>query len=64
MQINRVRLPATLPSVSLYRFFFPVWSLFLTLFFLFAFFFFIRTADPAVHALESTIGDKIVETLS
>ena len=23
MQINRVRLPATLPSVSLYRFFFP-----------------------------------------
>ena len=37
LQINRVRLPATLFSVSLYRFFFPVWSLFLTLFFLLAF---------------------------
>ena len=28
VQINRVRLPATLLSVSLYRFFFPVWSIF------------------------------------
>ena len=34
VQINWVRLPATLFSVSLYRFFFPLWSLFLTLFFL------------------------------
>ena len=39
LQINRVRLPATLFSVSLYRlFFFRVWSLFLTLFFLLAFY--------------------------
>ena len=38
VQINRVRLPATLFSVSLYRFFFSVWSLFFTLFFLLAFF--------------------------
>ena len=52
MQINRVRLPATLFSFSLYRFF-SVWALFLTLFFLLAFFFFILTADPAVHALGS-----------
>ena len=34
-------------------FFFPVWSIFLTLFFLLAFFFFILTADPAGHALGS-----------
>ena len=53
VQINRVRLPATLLSVSLYHFFFPVWSIFLTLFFLLAFFFFILTADPAGHALGS-----------
>ena len=43
VQINRVRLrihiPATLLSFSLYRyFFFPCWSIFLTLFFLLAFF--------------------------
>ena len=53
VQINRVLLPATLFSVSLCRFFFPVWSLFLTLFFVLAFFFFILTADPAGHALGS-----------
>ena len=52
VQINQVRLPATLFSVSMYRFF-SVWSLFLTLFFLLAFFFFILTADPAGHALGS-----------
>ena len=34
-------------------FFFPVWSIFLTLFFLLAFFFFILTADRAGHALGS-----------
>ena len=34
-------------------FFFPVWSIFLTLFFLLAFFFFILTVDPAGHALGS-----------
>ena len=37
LQINRVRLPATLFSVSLYRFFF-LFGFFLTLFFLLAFF--------------------------
>ena len=37
LQINRVRLPATLFSFSLYRFFF-LFGLFLTLFFLLAFF--------------------------
>ena len=45
MQINRVRLPATLLSVSLYRFFHTIFS--------FALFFFILTADPAGHALGS-----------
>ena len=40
MQINRVRLPATMFSVSLYRFPFGI-------------FFFILTADPAGHALGS-----------
>ena len=34
-------------------FFFPCWSIFLTLFFLLAFFFFTLTADPAGHALGS-----------
>ena len=53
LQINRVRLPATLFSVSLYRFFFPVWSLFLNTIFPFGLFFFILTADPAGHALGS-----------
>ena len=47
-----VRLPATPFSVCLYRFFLCLVS-FLTLFFLLAFFFFIFTADPAGHALES-----------
>ena len=52
LQVNRVRLPVTLFSVSLYRFFFNG-LFFLTLFFLLAFFFFILTADPAGHALGS-----------
>ena len=38
VQINRIRLPATLFSVSLYRFFFLFSLSFLTLFFLLAFF--------------------------
>ena len=46
MQINRVRLPATLFSVSLYRFFFNT-------IFPFGLFFFILTADPAGYALGS-----------
>ena len=50
MQINRVRLPATMFSVSLYRFFScPV----LNTIFPFGIFFFILTADPAGHALGS-----------
>ena len=54
MQINRVRLPATLFSVSLYStVFISVWSLFLPLFFLLALLFFILTADPAGQALGS-----------
>ena len=53
VQINRVRLPTTLFSVSLYRFFFPVWSLFFKAIFPFGRFFFILTADPAGHALGS-----------
>ena len=54
MQIDLVRLSATLFSVSLYRFFFfSVWSLFLNTIFPFGFFFFILTADPAGHALGS-----------
>ena len=52
MQINRVRLPATLFSVSLYRFFFCLVS-FLNTIFPFGLFFFILTADPAGHALGS-----------
>ena len=63
VQINRVRLPATLFSVSLYRFL--IFFLFFCLFFFFfssLFFntispfglvFFILTADPAGHALGS-----------
>ena len=47
MQINRVRLPATLFSVSLYRFF-------LYAIFPFGLFSFILTAGPADHALGST----------
>ena len=46
LQINRVRLPATLFSVSLYVFFFSVWFPFNTVF-PFGLFFFILTADPA-----------------
>ena len=60
MQINRVRLPATMFSVSLYRFFFPVFFFdrffscpVLNTIFLFGSFFFILTADPAGHALGS-----------
>ena len=45
LQKKRVRLPAALFSVSLYRFFFFLFGLFLTLFFLLAFFL-ILTADP------------------
>ena len=54
-QINRVRLPATLLSVSLYRFcFFPfLVHFFLNTIFPFDLFFFILTADPAGHALGS-----------
>ena len=54
MQINRVRLPATLFSVSLsHRFFFSVWSLFFNTIFPFGPFFFILTSDHADHALGS-----------
>ena len=53
MQINRVRLPATLFSVSLYRFFFLFGLFFLNTIFHFGFFFFILTADPAGHVLGS-----------
>ena len=56
MQINRVRLPATLFSVSLSRFFFFFFLFglsFLTLFLPFGLFFYILTADPAGHALGS-----------
>ena len=53
VQINRVRLPATQFSVSLYRFFFLFGLSFLTLFFLLAVFFFILSSDPAGHELGS-----------
>ena len=49
VQSNRVRLPSTLFSISLYRF----WSLLFNTIFLFALFFFILTADPAGHELGS-----------
>ena len=52
MQINEVLLPATLFSVSLYRFFLCLVSFFNTIF-PFGLFFFIRSADPAGHALGS-----------
>ena len=53
MHINRVRLPATLFSVSLYPFF-SVWSLFFNTIFPFGLFSFnILTTDPADHALRS-----------
>ena len=51
VQINRVRLPAMLFSVSLYLFFCLV-SIFNTIF-SFGLFFFILNADPAGHALGS-----------
>ena len=53
VQINRVRLPATLFSVSLYRFFFFCLVSFFYTIFPFGLFFFILTADPAGHALGS-----------
>ena len=53
MQINRVRLPATLFSVSLSYRFFPVSSLFFNTIFPFDLFSFILTADPAGHAFGS-----------
>ena len=51
VQINRVRLPATLFSVS-FSFFF-LFGLFFNTSFPFGLFFFIVTADPAGHALGS-----------
>ena len=53
MQINRVRLPATLFSVFLYRFFPVNWSLCFNTIFPFGFFFFTLTADLAGHAVGS-----------
>ena len=53
VQMNRVRLPATLFSVSLYRFFFLFGLSFFYTIFPFGLFFFILTADPAGHALGS-----------
>ena len=50
LQINRVRLPATLFSVCLYRFY---CFFCLVLVFPFRLFFFILTTDPAGHALGS-----------
>ena len=52
MQINRVRLPATLFSVFCTVFFF-LFGLFFNTIFPFGLFFFILTADPAGHALGS-----------
>ena len=51
VQINRVRLPVTLFSVSLCRFFFLFSLCFLILSFPFGLFSFFLTADPAEHAL-------------
>ena len=61
VQINRVRLPATMFSVSLYRFFFSCFFFFdrffscpvLNTIFPFGTFFFILTAYPGGHALGS-----------
>ena len=53
MQINRVRLPATLFSVSLLSRFFPFWPLLFNTIFPFGLFSFILTADPPGHALGS-----------
>ena len=55
MQINRVRLPATLLSVSLNRFYFSCLVSFVKTIFPFGRFFFILTSDPAGHALGSMI---------
>ena len=52
VQINRVRLPSTLFSVSLYRFFVLFGPFFNTIF-PFGLFFLILTADPAGHELGS-----------
>ena len=49
VQMNWVRLPATLSSVSLYLFF-SVWSLFFNPIFPFGLFSFILSADPADYA--------------
>ena len=53
MQINRVRLPATLFSVPLYRFFFLCLVSFFKHYFSFWPVFFILNANPAGHALGS-----------
>ena len=53
MQMNQVRLPATLFSVSLYRFSFLLGLSFFNTIFPFSLFFFILIADPAGHALGS-----------
>ena len=53
MQINRVRLPATLFSVSLLSRFFSFWPLLFNTIFPFGLFSFILTADPPGHALGS-----------
>ena len=53
VQINRVRLLATLLSVSLYRFFLPCFFFFFKHYFSFRPFFLFLTADPAGHALGS-----------
>ena len=53
MQINRVRLPATLFSVSSYRFLFVCLVFVFNTVFPFGPFSFILTADPADHALGS-----------
>ena len=55
LQINRVRLPATLFSVSLYRFFFSRLVSFFNTIFPFGLYFFILTADPAGRELGSMI---------
>ena len=53
VQINRVRLPATLFPVSLYPFFFLFGLSFFNIIFPFGLFFFVLTADHAGHTLES-----------
>ena len=53
VQINRVRLPSTLFSLSLYLFFFFLFGSFFNTIFPFGLFFFTLTADPANHELGS-----------